>query len=359
MKKILRSKILWALIGIFLILVLVIPPLVVPTINKFLADFSPLFKAHIEGIGVHPLKGAYSVKGLEVSLKDKSEENFLSTDYIEASIAWRELIKGRISADVLISGSHTLLTDNVLNAVKKVKKQAKEDSKKAIKKVIPIRIERIDIRDSSFEIADFRKLPPEERWRLTDIKGHVTNATPSESNPFSLVALTGTLLDSAKLNISAHINSMKDPMIWDVDLELENFELKKANPVLRSKLPLTFTRGQFDLYAEMKSEKGSLQGYAKPFFHKVDVVARGEDFEGLKHYGIEASTAAINLFLRNAKDRTMATKIQFTYEDGKFDINSGKALSEAIENSFGDEVPKGIEDSVSLASAGDKPSAKP
>lgn len=349
MKKLIHSKILWTIVLLLVAVAIIVPPLVVPKINEFLAEFSPIYKARIEGLTINPFRGAYAARGLQVTLKAQPEEKFINVDRIDASLAWRELFRGKIVADLLIDEADVFITDNVLAAVRKANSQSREDTEKAVKKMVPFRIERIDVRDSSVEIADFRKLPKEARWRLSDIDGRISNATPSENAPMTLATLEGELLDSAPLKVLAQMNLTKKPLAWDADIEIKDFELPKANPVLKTKVPLTFNTGKLDLYSEIKSEKGGISGYAKPFVKNADIVARGEDFADLKNYGIEVSTAAANLLLRNSKDKTMATKIDFAYNNGDFKINSAKALSEAIENSFGDEVPEGIEDEVRLS----------
>ncbi|MEZ0391508.1 MAG: DUF748 domain-containing protein, partial [Pseudobdellovibrionaceae bacterium] len=338
-----------------LAVILLVPPMIVPKINSFLADFSPLFHAQIAGLRINPFRGAYGVSGLEVSLKAKPEEKFIQTELIDVSIAWRDLLRGQFTTDILIRGSDVLITDQVLQTLRQSKEQAKKDSKKAVDKVLPLRIERIDIKDSEFEIANMRKIPKEGRWRLSDINGRVSNATATEKSPVTLVSLRGDLLDSAPLKIFAQANGIKKPFVWDADIEIKDFDLTKANPVLKRKLPLTFTSGKFDLYSEIKSEDGVIRGYAKPFFKKADVISQGETFSGLRHYGIEASTAAVNMLLRNAKDKTMATKVLFTYNNGDLEINSAKAISDAIGNSFENEVPEGIEDEISLSENAQKP----
>jgi hypothetical protein len=267
---------------------------------------------------------------------------------VDVSLAWREMFKGRITTDVEIAGADTVLTSKVIEAFKSAPKKAEKDTRDAAKKLFPVRVERLDLRDSSFEFAELLSIPDSKRWKVTRLNGRISNVTPTEDVPLMFVNLNGALFDASDIKLVAQVNTIAEPVAWDADLELRKFELKEANEWMKRKLPLTFTSGTLELFAEARSIPEGVEGYIKPFLKNADIVADKERFKGFKHFGIEVSVAAANLILRTSSEKTLATKVLFEYSGGEFKINSAKAINDAIKNGFSDPIATGIDDEISL-----------
>ena len=322
-----------------------------------------IYSVHISQLGISLFRGAYHLHGIEAKLK-KQEQVFFEGGLVDVSVAWRDIFQGRMTTDIVLENARVMLTPQILDAFKKAPKKAEEDSKKAASKLFPVRVERIDIHNSSFQFADLVSIPEAARWRMTKIDGRASNLTPSAENPLTLVSLKGALFDKAFVRLAAQVNQISKPLAWKADVELKDFNLPDANGWLIQKLPLTFSAGKLDLFSEVKSENDKIEGYVKPFFKKAVVIAQQQHFISLKHFGIELSTAAINLILRDSATHTLATKALFSYENGEFKLNSAKAISDAIKNGFSEKIPEGIDDEISLTrdnqkkftrSQGDKP----
>jgi hypothetical protein len=274
---------------------------------------------------------------------------------MDVSLAWRDLLKGRITTDVDVQQAHLLLTDEVIHVAQKFSDQTKKDSKKAKEKMLPLDLERMDVRDSSLHLANIASLPESSRFRLSHIQARVNHLTATPEMPLTLISAQASLFDSTPVRIVATANTLVQPIAWDLDAELRDFKLASANPWLIRKLPMTFTSGTLDAYSEVRSENGRIEGYVKPFMHKAVIIAKDEAFLNLKHFGIEVTATAINAILRDARDKTLASKILFAYHDGKLDINQGEALSKAIKNGFSEKIPEGLDNEISLSEKYRKP----
>lgn len=349
MKRIFRSKIFWAVVFVLVAIRLIVPPMIVPKVNEILAEASPTFKGHVDDIDLAIFRGAYKIQGFELRLKEKPDERFFYVKEVDISIAWRDLIKGQITSDVWIDGIQVVLTKAVMTAFKNAPKKDAEKNKETAGKVFPLKIERVDVRNSSFEFADLLSIPESARWKVSDIDARISNLIASSDFPLTLMTVSASMFKSTDIKMTGQMNQVNRPVAWDMDLEIRNFDMPAANPMIQQKVPLSFTSGKLNLYSEVKSEEGRISGYAKPFLEKADVVATGENFDGLKNFGIEVSTAAVNLILRDAKEKTLATKILFAYENGDFKINSAKAISDAIQNGFTEKIPEGLDDEISLS----------
>ncbi len=348
MKSILRSKILWGVIIALVLIRIAAPYVILPGLNNYLATFSPVYSGHVERLGLSFLRGAYSFHGFELRLKDKSNERFFLANKVDISLAFRELFKGRITTDIEIDRADIVLTIRVIDAIKKAPKETVAETQAAAKKLFPVRIERLDLRNSSFEFAELIAIPEPKRWRVTQMDGRISNVTPNESTPLMFLTLNGMLFESANIKMVAQVNQQAEPLAWDADLEVRAFELKNANEWFKRKASLTFTSGTLDIYGEARSLPDGMEGYVKPFLKNADVVAEKEAFSSFKHFGIEVTLAAANLILRTSKEKTMATKVLFDYRNGNFNVNSAKAINEAIKNGFSKMLAPGIDDEIGL-----------
>ncbi len=349
LKKLFRSPYFWGVILFLIIARAVTPIFILRQTNKFLANFSETYSGHIEDFDISLIRGAYQMEGFSLRLKAQPEEEFVFIQVVDVSIAWRELFMGKINTDIEVDKAKLVITNKIMNAFSKQPNESKKDSEEAASKLFPVRVGRIDVKNSNFEFAELLSIPEAQRWRISNMQGRLSNVTANENAPLSLLSARGDLFNSSTIKIVSQLNLLKKPIAWDVDVELREFNLPNANGFLKNKVPMTFTSGKLDLYSEIRSEKNSIQGYVKPFLHKIDVVANAEVFNGFKQFAIEVSAATANLILRSAKDKTLATKVLFSYEKGEFNINSAKAISEAFKNGFSEKIPEGIDDEISLS----------
>lgn len=331
------------IIAVLIAVRIVLPYILLKQVNAFLAEFSPTYKFHIEDLDLSIIRGAYRFEGIKGTLK-RNERVFTTANSVEVSIAWRELIKGRILSDVDID---TIDFTYLKELTEVAKKDDKKDANEAKEALFPIKVARMDLKDSSITLEEIPGLEEGKRLKASTINGRISNLTPEKKFPLSFYNLRATLLGESVFKIAGHLNTMKKPISWDVDSEVQGFDISLMNGFLKRHVPLTFTKGKLDLYIEAKSENGKVDGYAKPFIKDLDVVANKEKFKGPKHWFVEVLTALGNLILRTSDTKTVATKIPFSYDE-TFKVESGEALSKAIENGFEQKLSPGIEDKFDI-----------
>jgi hypothetical protein len=334
-------------LGIFLFLFAiraVLPSIALSGLNKFLAGFSPVFHFQVADFDMSLIRGAYRLEGITGKLKESNKE-FLNLKEVDVSMAWRELFRGKVVTDILVSGLDFKYLKDIPEAAKKMKKKDTEEAKE---KVFPVEVERLDIKDSRITFEDYPSLKPGgEKMQVSDINGRFTNLTPQKSFPLSFFNVKAKLFGSSELKTAGHLNLLAQPPEWDFDSEVHGFDLTAMNSFLKKKLPLTFTRGKLDLYAEAKSEEGKIVGYIKPFMKNLDVVKTDEDFKGPKHWAIEVVTALGNLILRAPDVKSVATRIPFSF-DKTLNVDTGEALTKAIEHGFQQQLSPGVEDKYEI-----------
>lgn len=347
MKKIWKSKKFRISLGIIVVLLIAVrialPEIIKKQLNDFLADFSEVYAFHVADVDLSILRGAYRLEGVDGRLK-KTPQEFFKAEYIDISVSWRDIFRGHLRTDILGQGIDFKGSQAFLQAIKEQTAASKKDAQELGNKVFPLRISRIDLRNSKATLEDMNGLPEELRLRLTNIDGRVSNVTATEKEPNSLVNLRATLQDSATSVIVGEIDQKQTPAEYLFSVEMKQLELATLNPFLQRRVPVSFDRGVGDVYAEIKGEKGNVYGYVKPFLKDVKMMGDQGDFKGLKHWSIEVAAAFSNFILKSSKDQTVATKFNFAYEAGKFDWSLGEVLGKALSHGFGEGLQPGLED---------------
>lgn len=332
---------------VFLLVVrAVMVPVVHKQLNKFLATFSPTLYFHMADLDISILRGAYSFDGITGKVKGQKND-FLKIERVDVSIAWREIFKGQIVTDIEVTAPDFSYTKELKEAIASSPKKESQ-AKDAKDTLFPVKIERVDVKQGALTMDDYPNIEPDKKFQVSNIEGRITNLTADKKFPLSFFNLRATVLGNSVVKTAGHLNTLSKPMQWDVDGELQGFDLTVANKLLKSKLPLTFTKGKLDVYAEAKSQNGEIEGYVKPFMKNLDIMKASENFKGPKHWFIEVATALGNLILRESKTKSVATKIPFSMDKSGFHIDSGEALSKAIEHGFQQQLSPGVEDKYEI-----------
>lgn len=329
------------ILAVLIVFRTILPSILLHQTNKYLSEFSPTYYLHMEDLDISIIRGAYRFEKVIGKLKG-DDKTFLSISSVDVSIAWREIFQGRIVTDIVTDNLDFLFLKD-MSKLSNPKKEAK-DVKDTL---FPVSVESVDLRRAQIVFEEYPSLDETSRLKIENINGQITNVTPTEKEQISAFNLSGSLQGSAATVFIGELNMFKKPILWDIDVEMKNFDLSKLNPVLIRKLPLTFTKGRLNLYAEAKNDNEKIKGYIKPFIKDIDVVANKEHFEGVKHFGIEILAALGNLILRDSENKTVATYVDFTY-DGKFNVDTGQGISKAIENGFSQKLPEGLENKYHL-----------
>jgi hypothetical protein len=236
------------IILVLIVFRILLPQILLSQTNKYLSKFSPTYYMHMNDLDISILRGAYTFEGITGNLRG-DDKKFLDISVIDVSIAWRHIFKGKIVTDVVADGVNFLFLKDMtkLSPPKKEAKDVKET-------LFPVKVESVDLRNSMVVFEEYPSLDETSRLKIERINGKITNLTPSKKEPLSDFNLTAALQGSSETVFIGQLNLLDKPMLWDVDIELNKFNLSKLNPVLIRKLPLTFTKGTLDVYAEMKNE---------------------------------------------------------------------------------------------------------
>lgn len=334
-------------LGILLVLValrVVMQPFLLGYINKKLATISPEIEGHVDGLNINILRGAFGLESLSMKLK-KADRKFLTVKEADVSLAWREIFKGNLMADAMIDGVNLTLDERLPAALKKSLPPEEKDKPK---KQPPLRISRLDWKNVNIILPTDKAYTNEGPFKLLGIEGRMTNLFADEETPRSFFHVKGKGSGTSSFKAIGSANLLADPLEWDVDAQMQGFTLSSMNRFLLKKVPLSFTKGNFDLYAEVKSEEGKIKGYVKPFIEDLDFMRTDENFKGAKHWLVEVAGAVGNWVLEAKRDDIIATKVPFSFDGKKFSVDSREAIGNVIEHGFDQELSPGVDGNMTM-----------
>lgn len=351
------------ILAFLVVLRIILTPVLLSFINSKLKDreTSPTLIGHVDDLSLGFIRGHVVLSGITASIRE-SEKRFLKVGAVDAGISWASLFKGDLVADVVIDNVDVTYSDQLMKALKAhaadAKKDDDEEDDKDKKGEGPIRIARVDLRNAQVRLephnttagkgVKVKDLTPKDNVIMEDIDARITNATPTKDAPKTLVAVQGKVMNSGDFKSVAEAKLLEEPLQWTMDSELLRFDLSTLNRFLLNKVPLSFTHGQLDLYAEAKSDNGkTIQGYIKPFVKGLDVVKKKEDFKGTKHFLVEIISALGHITFDADRTESIGTRVPFVF-DGELKAASGEAFRQAFEHGFQQEISRGIENSINL-----------
>jgi hypothetical protein len=357
-----QKKILLIPLTLFLILfvlILMLEPYVERRVNNELSTMSNVLDFKVDDIDINYLGATIHLNEIKGHFKDSGNE-FLSIQKVSTTLSWKDAFQGDFLAKVRITGLGLRYSQKLFREGKVFQEELKtylekkgitdrqDGQKKKKDKVSAFQLTELKLISSSVTLVDYPALKPGQAPHLSQIQGTMRNLTPSKEDPLSDFHLKAVLLEAGGLESWGQVNLKADPLKWSVDSEIQQLNLRSLNDFLMNKLPLSFSQGELDLYAEAKSEAGVVDGYVKPFLKDIIVTENKVDFQGVRHWFFEVLTATSNLILRAPDKKSVATRVPFTFNGSEVKVDTGQALGKAIKHGFKEKLERGIENKFNL-----------
>lgn len=330
----------------------VVPGILLKKINEKIANSSPTTYAHINDLDLSLIFSSYRFDGLILKSKVIPDaKGFFKIEGATISIAWRELLHGRIRADVDIQGMEVVF-GHELNSLKKANSTNEKavDAKDMLSHLVPIDVDRLTLENSRiyYEYAHDKKVYE----IFSNLQGRISHLSSYPEKKVlipSMISIKGDLFGSATMSLTGRLLPLSRPMAMDMDIKVQSFELTQANPFLYDLVPFTFTKGKMDAYSEIKIENNELHGYVKPFLRNVDIISSQEKWKGFKQGALESVSALANIILKNrGPAKSTAAQIEFSYMNEKFDMKILKSFLTAIKHGYIEPLKEDFDHTVSV-----------
>lgn len=346
-----RNRILIAL-GI-LALVLVALRIALPSIVKnYVNDTLQALEAYdgsVEDVDIHLWRGAYRIDGIRI-VKTGAEKPtpFFSSDSVDFSVEWRNLLEGSLVAEGVFVGPDLNLVQAKSAEDSQLGKE--ENWTEGLEALFPFRFNTIRVRNGRIT---FRApgIQSEDAITAEEVNGellNLTNVVERGEETFAEFSLTGRVLDDAPVAIKGNVDPLAQQPTFDVNLQLENVQLPKVNPWLRQYIKADAESGQFQLYLELAAAEGKFKGYAKPVMQNVNIYSSEEPEENfLKRLWEGVVEFAANV-LENDEEEQVAARIPFTGTIDNPEAGIFETVVSVLRNAFVSAFARSLEGSISL-----------
>jgi Domain of Unknown Function (DUF748) len=131
---------------------------------------------------------------------------------------------------------------------------------------------------------------------------------------------------------------------FDLNVRIENTDLKAMNDLLRAHAKVDVVSGVFSVYTEVAVKNGRVEGYVKPLFRDLDVYDPAQDEN--KSFGrkLKEKTAdLVGKVLRNRPREEVATVVPISGPVGDAKASTWETLVRLIQNGFFKAILPGFE----------------
>jgi uncharacterized protein YhdP len=343
------------LVGLLLVLAALLlaaraaaPVLLQRYVNRVL-DRTDGYSGSIGDVDLSLLRGAYSIEDVEIEKSGgKVPVPFLRAREVDLSLEWRALFDGSLVGEVW-------LTEPQLNFVAgptraRGQTGAEADWRKTVRDLLPVKVNRITVRDGSVHFRNFTSQPPVDVY-LRDVDLVVRNLTNSLDLSGDLVARasgTARTKGAARLSARLSLDPYADQPTFDFEGQARDFELAPFNDFLRAYAGADVQRGKAQVYAELAASDGRFEGYVKPFFEDVDVLHLEEEIEeqGLLASLWEALVGTTAEALQDQSEDRVATRIPIAGSADSPEVDFWRTLGNVLRNAFVEALVPALEHSV-------------
>jgi Domain of Unknown Function (DUF748) len=247
---------------------------------------------------------------------------------------------------VQVEYTHTPAQKGVVQeATAKTVKAAREASNEP---GLLLRAKEMRVVDSTVGFVNKAVSPP-YRVFMSQVSLTLSNFSNQLADGVMVAKLTGKFMGSGDGAVTARFRPEKNGPDFDVNLSLENTDLRTLNDVLRAYGKFDVSAGTFSLFSEMAVKNNRIEGYVKPLFANLDVYDPAQDRDkslGRKIY--EKVVEGASKLLKNAPRKEVATvaTISGPVEDVK--AHTLQVVGKLLQNAFFKAILPGFDEQVRL-----------
>jgi hypothetical protein len=298
---------------------LILPSLILDTLNKKAAISSPYLSFHADALDMKLWKGELDFKHI-VGRFGVGGEEFATAERMHVTLSWKTMLRKRKEIILLFEGMKLKGTKQFVEALQKDGERLRERRSQGHRPIFSI--QDLGWKDSEISVPDFPKM-------LTHFNAHLLNLNPTKKNPYSDFNISSNILESSPLKIDGTIRLRKKPLWWNMDIELKNFNLRALSEKVEKETGILIKEGHIDFAGEIRSENGKTVGYVKPFLRELDVKIPHSGF----YYGkanVKEPNFLVKALLKKSERKIIGTKVEFKFEQD-LEVEIVKALKTAIE----------------------------
>jgi len=344
-----RSRWLWALAVLLLLLLAAraYAPIAAQRYVNRVLDRAEGYHGTIGDVDLALWRGAYQIEDVDI-LKSggKVPVPLLRAPLVDLSVEWRALLEGSVVGEIWLESAEL----NFVSGPPSQRQSGVEtDWRDVVRDLFPVKINRVTVRNGAIHWRSFASDPPFDVF-LRDVELVARNLTNSADLPEKRVAsleFTATPMNAGRVEAKVSIDPYAELPTFDLDGKISGVALEHFNRLFRAYAGIDVERGRLRLFTELESDEGRFQGYVKPFFEDVDVLAMDEvDEQGFFASLWESIVGTtVEAFEDQDEDR-VATRIPISGSVASPDIGFFRTLGNVLRNAFLDAFVPALEHSV-------------
>jgi hypothetical protein len=281
-------------------------------------------------------------------------------------VEWDALFHGEIVGEVHFENP-------VLNFIAGKKSESKREGEAAgeqsgkdvdwtepIKKLMPLEINHLTIKDGKVTFYDFTTQPKVDLFlhHVQMDAQNLNNARDNEDILPSRVFFQARSIGNGLLSVYMKINVMKPLPDLDMDMKFENVDLVALNDFFGAYARIDVESGRFNLYTELAVKDGKISGYVKPLLSNLKVVDWKEDKEKPVQLVWESIVGFVAELFENQPKNQFATRVPLAGEISSVQSSFWPALWNIFRNAFVEAFDRNTDNTITLASTESNDGAK-
>jgi hypothetical protein len=347
-------------IGVILIAFrLALPFLVTRYVNNVLSEL-PGHRGQIDGVSIQLIRGAYQIDSLKIFKVDGHKEiPFIDIPLTDLSVEWDALLHGEVVGEIhfenpvlnFIAGKKSEETKKGETGGEQTGEDV--DWTEPIKKLMPLKINHLTIKDGKVAFYDFTTKPKVDLFlhHVQMDAQNLNNARDNEDALPSRVFLQARSIGNGLLSVSMKINVMKPMPDLDMDMKFENVDLSALNDFFGAYARVDVESGRFNLYTEVAVKDGQISGYVKPLLNNLKVVDWKEDKEKPLQLVWESIVGFVAEVFENQPKNQFATRVPLAGVISSVHSSFWPAFWNIFRNAFVEAFDRNTDNTITLSSA--------
>jgi uncharacterized protein YhdP len=296
----------------------------------------PGYRGQVGSVTISLWRGAYALNGISIFKQNGHEENpFFVAKYVDFSIAWRELIHGKIVSDILLEHPEVTIVKGPTPETSQ--KDTDKRWQSVVEDIFPVNIQHLEIRQGVIRYIDDTRTPRVDLF----IKNMEAVATGLRNRPADTrveypakVQIEGDSLGGGRLSLLVDAEPLAEKPHFHLSLKVTHVNLPDLNESMRAVANVDVAKGTFEMVLEMGAKDGAFQGYVKPFFNDLDFKTREDKKGSLAAHLWEKAVSGLAWLVKNRPRDQVATRIPFQGEFGDSQIGLWATVRNLFRHGF-------------------------
>jgi hypothetical protein len=197
-----------------------------------------------------------------------------------------------------------------------------------------LEVRHMEMRDSVVSFVN-EQATPRYRVFLEASSVVIENLSNQRAEGTATARIRGRIMGSGSTRVAARFRPESRGPDFDLDLSIEDTDLRSLNDVLRAHADVDVRSGHLSLYSEMRVKNGQVEGYVKPLFRDVEVHDPRQDVaKPLTAKLKEAAAELVAKTLRNEPREEVATIVPISGPVSDPNAGTLRTLVGLLRNAF-------------------------